>query len=235
MKSNKYKILIVESDVQVRNLLVAVLNAAEYQIITAETCALAATLTASYAPDLVILALGLPDMDGMVYLTELRKTSAIPVIVLSVRRSETDKVSALDAGANDYVTKPFGTEELLARIRCALRNSRAHDAAKLPGGCFVLGDLTIDYDTRCVSVAGKDVKLTQTEYNIVAFLSEQNGRLVAYHTIIKAIWGQSDEGSIKKLQVNVGNIRRKLGERPETQQYIINASGVGYRLRSRKA
>lgn len=235
MKKNKYKILIVESDAYVRNLLVTALNAADYHVITAGTCALAATFTASYAPDLVLLALGLPDRDGMFYLSELRKTSATPVIVLSVRKREADKVSALDAGANDYMTKPFGMEELLARIRCALRNSRACDAARLPGGCFVLGDLMIDYDARCVTVSGKEAKLTQTEYNILAFLSEHGGKLMPYSAIIKAIWGQSDDGSIKKLQVNIGNIRRKLGERPEEPLYIVNDAGVGYRLRSEKA
>ena len=228
MNGNKYKILVVEDDAHIRNLLVTVLESADYHVITAETCALAVTLTASYTPDLILLDLGLPDADGMVFLSALRRSSPTPVIVLSARANETDKVNALDAGANDYVTKPFGTAELLARVRSALRNSRVGDAAKLPGGCFELHDLRIDYDARRVTLA--DAKLTQTEYNILSFLSEHSGKVMTYSAIIKAIWGQPDDGAVKKLQVNMANIRRKLCEKPGEAHYIVNELGVGYRL-----
>ena len=124
MNGNKYKILVVEDDTHIRNLLVTMLESADYHVITAETCALAVTLTASYTPDLILLDLGLPDADGMVFLSTLRKSSPTPVIVLSARTNETDKVSALDVGANDYVTKPFSTAELLARVRSALRSRK---------------------------------------------------------------------------------------------------------------
>ena len=167
----------------------------------------------------------------MVFLEALRKDSPTPVIVLSARSSETDKVSALDAGANDYMTTPFSTAELLARVRSALRSSRISDAAKLPGGRFVLYDLTIDYDTRRVTLSGGEIKLTQTEYNILAFLAEHNGKVMTYSAIIKAIWGQPDDGAVKKLQVNMANIRRKLCEKPGDPHYIVNELGVGYRLR----
>mgnify|MGYP000010582719 FL=1 len=230
MNGNKYKILVVEDDAHIRNLLVTVLESADYHVITAETCALAVTLTASYTPDLILLDLGLPDADGMVFLSALRRSSPTPVIVLSARANETDKVNALDTGANDYVTKPFGTAELLARVRSALRNSRVGDAAKLPGGCFELHDLRIDYDARRVTLADAEVKLTQTEYNILSFLSEHSGKVMTYSAIIKAIWGQPDDGAVKKLQVNMANIRRKLCEKPGEAHYIVNELGVGYRL-----
>ena len=230
MNSNKYKVLVVEDDTHICNLLCTVLESAGYHVITAETCMLAVSLSASYTPDLILLDLGLPDRDGMVFLSLLRKNSPTPVIVLSARTGEADKVRALDAGANDYVTKPFGTAELLARVRSALRTSRVSDAAKLPGGRFVLHNLTIDYDARRVTLADREVKLTQTEYNILAFLSEHSGKVMTYAAIIKAIWGQPDEGGIKKLQVNMANIRRKLCEKPGDPHYIINELGVGYRL-----
>lgn len=128
------------------------------------------------------------------------------------------------------MTKPFGTAELLARVRSALRNSRVGDAAKLPGGCFELHDLRIDYDARRVTLANAEVKLTQTEYNILSFLSEHSGKVMTYSAIIKAIWGQPDDGAVKKLQVNMANIRRKLCEKPGEAHYIVNELGVGYRL-----
>ena len=135
-------------------------------------------------------------------------------------------------GANDYVTKPFGSGELLARVRAALRNHRFSAAeGRLPGGKFTLKDMEIDYDARQVCIKGVEIKLTQTEYNIVALLSENSGKMMTYAAIIKAIWGgYPQEGSIKKLQVNMANIRRKLGDRPGEQNYIVNELGVGYRL-----
>lgn len=208
------------------------LGAAGYQTILAESCSNAKTLYASYLPDLIILDLGLPDMDGMNLLDYVRKDSTTPIIILSARANETDKIIALDRGANDYITKPFGSGELLARVRAALRNNRfSADEGRLPGGKFALKDLIIDYDARQVFLKGEQVKLTQTEYNIVALLSENCGKMMTYATIIKSIWGgYAQEGSIKKLQVNMANIRKKFGDRPGEQNYIANELGVGYRL-----
>jgi two-component system KDP operon response regulator KdpE len=226
--NNKYKILLVEDEANIRALIMTMLDNAGYQSILADSCAIAQMMYASHLPDLVILDLGLPDRDGMEFLKELRTNSLTPVIVLSARTDEQDKVSALDAGANDYVTKPFGSAELLARVRSALRNSRTADA----GHTFTLRDMTIDYDARQIFIGNQEVKLTQTEYNIVALLSQHSGKMMTYSAIIKAIWGYPDEGSIKKLQVNMANIRRKFGIKPGETSYIINEIGVGYRMNS---
>ena len=186
---------------------------------------------ASHRPDLVVLDLGLPDQDGMTFLKRLRKDSLTPVIVLSARSDEKDKVEALDMGANDYVTKPFGSNEFLARIRSTLRmTTHRMQNGMFPGGKFKASGLTIDYDARRVFLHKKEVKLTQTEYNIIAALSEHAGKVMTYSAIIKEIWGYNDEGSIKKLQVNMVNIRKKLGARPGEKNYIVNELGVGYRM-----
>ena len=232
MKQNKYVILLVEDESNIRNLVATMLDTAGYQAIVAGSCADAKTLYASYLPDLIILDLGLPDMDGMNLLNFVRQNSLTPIIVLSARANEADKILALDSGANDYVTKPFSSGELLARVRAILRNNRfSAEEGRLPGGKFQLKELSIDYDARQVFVREEAIKLTQTEYNIVAFLSENCGKMMTYAAIIKAIWGDyAQEGSIKKLQVNMANIRRKLETKPGEYQYIVNELGVGYRM-----
>ena len=231
--NNKYKILLVEDEQNISTLVMTMLETAGYQVIPAGTCAMAKTLFISYCPDLVILDLGLPDMDGMTFLKEVRKNSLTPIIVLSARTNERDKVLALDSGANDYVTKPFGAAELLARIRSALRNcSHSADSGKLPGGRFSVQDLEILYDARQVFIKGREIKLTQTEYNIVALLSEHCGKMMTYSAIIKGVWGYPDEGSVNKLQVNMANIRKKFGVKPGEATYITNELGVGYRMNS---
>lgn len=230
--NNKYKILLVEDESNIRNLVATMLETSGYQAILAESGSVAKTLYTSYLTDLIILDLGLPDMDGMSVLEFVRKDSLTPIIVLSARADEKDKVLALDKGANDYVTKPFGAAELLARVRTALRNNRysSHEG-RLPGGKFILKDLEIDYDARQVFINDEEIKLTQTEYNIIAFLSANCGKMMTYAAIIKAIWGgYAHEGSIKKLQVNMANIRRKFGAQPGEVNYIINELGVGYRM-----
>ena len=200
--NNRYKILLVEDEHNISTLIMTMLESSGYQVIRAGTCALAKTLFVSHCPDLVLLDLGLPDMDGMTFLEDVRKDSLTPIIVLSARTNEKDKVLALDAGANDYVTKPFGAAELLARIRSTLRNySHSAESGKLPGGKFMVQDLEILYDARQVFIKGKEIKLTQTEYNIVALLSEHCGKMMTYSAIIKGVWGYPDEGSVKKLQL----------------------------------
>ncbi len=231
MSNNRYKILIVEDEETILSFMATILETQGYQVLKATTCRMGQMMAASHCPDLIILDLGLPDRDGLELIQETRLSSAVPIIVLSARTQESDKVSALDLGANDYITKPFGTEELQARVRAALRNSRHGTAlGAVPGGCFRLHDLTIDYDRRLVTVADVEIRLTQTEYNIVAFLSEHAGKVLTYASIIRAIWGSYDVGSVKKLQVNMANIRRKLGAKPGENRYITNELGVGYRM-----
>lgn len=231
MSSNKYKILIVEDEANIRSFVGAILETNGYQVLPAASCTMGKTLFCSHNPDLAILDLGLPDEDGLAFISFVRETSLMPILVLSARANETDKVAALDLGANDYVTKPFGSAELLARVRVALRNSRrCPDVEAALSGRFVLGDLEIDYDRRAVLVAGRDTNLTQTEYNIVACLSEYPGKVLTYAAIIKAVWGYPDPGSVKKLQVNMANIRKKLGMKPGENRYILNELGVGYRM-----
>lgn len=228
--NNKYKILFVEDDANIRSIVSTLLETEGYQVIWAGTGQLAQALVTSHQPDMIILDLGLPDMDGMHFLEFVRRDSLTPVMVLSARANDRDKVQALDAGANDYVTKPFSSEEFLARIRMILRNYRRADSGKLPGGKFRVRDLVIDYDARQVFIAGEAIKLSQTEYNIVALLSEHCGKMMTYTAIIKGVWGYPDEGSIKKLQVNMANIRKKFGVKPGEAKYITNELGVGYRM-----
>ena len=231
MSGNKYKILIIEDEENILKFVKTVLSAHGYHVLCARQGEEGRMLFESHCPDLVLLDLGLPDMDGIQFLRAVRKKSSVPILVLSARSNERDKVEALDLGANDYVTKPFGTAELEARIRTALRNSnRWTQHGSILQGKFEMGSLEIDYDARRLFVEGQEVKLTQTEYNIVALLSKQAGKVMTYAEIIQVIWGWSDSGSIKKLQVNMANIRRKFGERPGAAKYIHNELGVGYRM-----
>ena len=231
MNHNRYKILLIEDEVNIRRFIAALLEAGDYQVIRAETCREGLQLFFSHNPDLTILDLGLPDLDGMEFLKAVRKESASPIMVLSARTDENDKVDSFDAGANDYVCKPFGSGELMARIRSILRNSRhASREGLLPGGRFQSGDLVIDYDSRRLYLKDQEIKLTQTEYNIMALLSEHFGKVLTYAFIIREIWGTSDSGSVKKLQVNMANIRRKLQVRPGESKFISNELGVGYRM-----
>ena len=231
MSNNKYKILIVEDDRSISNFIQTILETNGYQVLTADRCRQGLMVFSSHLPDLVVLDLGLPDMDGEAFLQEVRTVSTTPIIVLSARSDESDKVSALDLGANDYIVKPFGTAELVARIRAALRSSRLGGLQPDSfDGVFSVGDLHIDYDRRQVTAGGNPVHLTQTEYNIMAFLSQHTGKVMTYSAIIRHIWGSMDDGSVKKLQVNMANIRKKLGCTPGENQYFINELGVGYRM-----
>lgn len=230
MSNNKYKILVVEDDRSILSMIQTVLETNDYQVITAQRCQQGILMFSSHMPDLVVLDLGLPDMDGEEFIRVARRSSMIPIIVLSARSEEKDKVYALDLGANDYITKPFGTAELLARVRASLRINRMNLQSPVPNSVFTLEDMVIDYDRRQVSVDGRSVHLTQTEFNILSFLSQRVGKVMTYSTIIRSVWGAMDDGSIKKLQVNMANIRKKLGCLPGENKYIINELGVGYRM-----
>ncbi len=231
--SNKQKILLIEDETNIANLVRTVLEGEDYKVIVASTGMEGKTLFSSHFPKLVILDLGLPDIDGTLLIKSIREKSDTPIIVLSARSDEKDKIYALDLGANDYVTKPFSAGELLARVRATIRNSRhlesGGDVIKTK---FILDDLVMDYDARQIFIKDNEIKLTQTEWSIVELLSVRAGKVMTYTEIVKKIWGYSDSGSIKKLQVNMANIRKKLGEKPGENKYIINELSVGYRMRS---
>ena len=221
----------MEDDENIRIMVGAMLESAGYQVIETRSCSAAITLASSHIPDLILLDLGLPDRDGMELLEFVRKNDLTPIIVLSARSDEAEKVKAFDLGANDYITKPFGAAEFLARVRSVLRfNRHCADVGCLSGGTFQIRDLRIEYDSRRVFVGNTEVKLTQTEFNILAYLSEYSGKVLTYNTIVNAIWGCATTGSVKRLQVNMANIRRKLGIKPGEYSYIINELGVGYRM-----
>ena len=229
--NNKYKILLVEDDDNIRIMVTAMLESTGYQVIEARSCAAAITLASSHLPDLILLDLGLPDRDGMEVIRFVRKKDLTPIVVLSARCDEAEKVSTFDQGANDYITKPFGAAEFLARVRSLLRFSRHNtESGHFSGEVFQTGGLKIEYDSRRVFVDDLEVKLTQTEYNILAYLSQHVGKVMTYSAIIGAVWGVMDSGSIKKLQVNMANIRKKLGCTPGENKYFINELGVGYRM-----
>jgi len=230
--NNKYKILLVEDEKNIQTLISALLEVNGYKVLTANDYNTAKMIYASHIPDLVILDLGLPDMDGSFLVEHIRKTDPTPIIVLSARSDESEKVKLLDMGANDYITKPFGTAELLARVRTSLRDHRTSSTAQSHvTNIFRTGELEIRYESRRVFIKGNEIKLTQTEYNILAFLSEHTGKVMTYSAIIKAIWRESaNDGNIKRLQVNMANIRKKLGVLPGEQSYLFNELGVGYRM-----
>ena len=228
----KDRILIVEDDPSISNLLTAILKANSYQTMTAKSGTEAETLLASWCPDMVILDLGLPDIDGVAILKNLRTWSSMPVLVVSARTHERDKVEALDLGADDYITKPFGSSELLARIRTALRHHRAVPSgdAGSQSGIFRTGALTIDYNKHRVYVNGNDANLTLNEFRILAFLGKYAGRVITYDAIIREIWGPNMKNDNRILRVNMANIRRKIEEDPAQPRYIFTEIGVGYRM-----
>lgn len=229
MLSVKTKILIVEDEETISNFIKATLKANDYTTIEARSGKEALSMISSHCPDLILLDLGLPDMDGVAILKELREWSSTPVIVVSARGQESDKVEALDMGADDYIVKPFGTSELLARIRTALRH-RSNAGTCAAEEVFTLKGLQINFAKRAVSVDGKDVHLTQIEYKIVCLLAKSAGRVLTYDTIITELWGPYAVKDNQILRVNMANIRRKLEKNPAAPIYIFTEVGVGYRM-----
>lgn len=227
--SNKYLIVIVEDEYNISSFVSAVLQANGFDTMVARNGAEAIILITSHCPDLVLLDLGLPDMDGQGIIENVRGWSNVPIIVVSARTRERDKVMALESGADDYITKPFGTSELLARIRTALRHVqlREGEQAQRQTGVFHTGDLEVDYDKRRVYVNGEDAHLTQNEYKIVALLSKYSGRVLTYDSIIKHIWGPNAKQGNQILRVNMANIRRKIEPSTAEPRYIMTEMGVG--------
>ncbi|MDF2685134.1 MAG: response regulator with CheY-like receiver domain and winged-helix DNA-binding domain [Clostridia bacterium] len=225
--NNKQVILIVEDEKGISNLISAILTSNDYNIIKAEKGKEAISMTASYCPDLVLLDLGLPDMDGIDVLRNIREWTDVPVIVVSARGKEQEKVEALDSGADDYVTKPFGNSELLARIRAAIRHKQKANKNQTDKNC--IGGLVIDNSKRTVTVDGRDVHLTPIEYKLILLLAQNAGRVLTLDFIAKQIWGPYTNED-NALRVNMANIRRKIEENPAEPKYILTEIGVGYRM-----
>ena len=229
--THKLSILLVEDEKNICDFISTSLSAQDYRISTAHTGKEALPIITSQCPDLILLDLGLPDMDGMEIIRQVRTWSSVPIIVLSARTQEQEKVRALDLGADDYLTKPIGTYELLARIRTALRHSnRLNTDSPLYKRPFHAKGLTIDFEKHLVSVDGKDVHLTQIEFKIISLLAQNSGRVMTYDTIISNIWGPYADDDNSILRVNMAHIRRKLEQNPAEPQYVFTEIGIGYRM-----
>ena len=226
------KILIVEDEKSIAHFISTILTTNGYETILAKTGTEAMTMLSSHCPDLVILDLGLPDMDGMNIISAVRQWTQIPIVVVSARTYERDKVEALDYGADDYLVKPFGTSELLARIRTAIRHTRTSlsNPEIAQSGRFTTGDLVIDYDKHQVLINGENAHLTQNEFKIVALLGKCAGKVLTYDFIMRELWGPQSKGNNQILRVNMANIRRKIEANPAEPQYIFTEVGVGYRM-----
>ena len=229
----KDKVLIVEDEQSISNFISMILTANGYDTIVVRSGEEPLTMISSHCPDLIILDLGLPDMDGIEVLKSVRKWSSLPVVVVSARHHEHDKVEALDYGADDYISKPFGTSELLARIRTAIRHTRTtlSDPQIAQSGKFTTGELTIDYDKHQVLMRGENARLTVNEYKIVAMLGKHAGKVLTYDFIIRELWGPKAKTDNQILRVNMANIRRKLEKDPSHPEYLFTEVGVGYRMR----
>ncbi len=226
------KVLIVEDEQNIKNFMSTILAANGFETLMAGSAKEALSMISSHCPDLIILDLGLPDMDGMEVLKQVRAWSSVPVIVVSARTHEGDKVAALDLGADDYIEKPFGTSELLARIRTAIRHTRTglDNDSIAQSGKYTVRDLTIDYDKHHVLMRGEDVHLTLNEFKIVALLGKYAGKVLTYDFLIREIWGPKAKADNQILRVNMANIRRKIEKNPAAPEYIFTEIGVGYRM-----
>lgn len=221
------KILIVDDEPAIRRFLKASLETEGFQIVAAENAAEALTAVAQAKPDLVILDLGLPDLDGMEVIRRVRESGALPIVVLSVRNDEPGKVAALDAGADDYMVKPFGVEELLARVRAALRHRLQQQGL---GPVFRLHDLTIDFLARKVTLGDGEVKLSKLEFDLLKLLAEHAGKVMTHRQILSAVWGEAHRDDVEYLRVYVRQLRGKLRDDPADPRFIETEPGVGYRL-----
>ncbi|MBQ4109860.1 MAG: response regulator transcription factor [Clostridia bacterium] len=224
----KPKILIVEDEINISNFISATLNANNYMSEIAKNGKQAEVMISASVPDLILLDLGLPDMDGTEIIKSVRAWSNVPIIVVSARGLEQEKVEALDLGADDYITKPFGTSELLARIRTALRHSSSK--GRTADNKIIVKDLQIDFDKRIITLKGNIIHLTQIEYKIITLLGENLGKVLTYDYILKNVWGPYANSDNQILRVNMANIRRKLEENPAEPVYILTEVGVGYRM-----
>lgn len=229
---NAASILLVDDEAAIRKFLRIGLQAQNYRVIEADCGEAALRLAALEQPDLVVLDLGLPDLDGQQVLTRLREWSSVPVLVLSVRAGEKDKVMALDQGANDYVSKPFGVQEFLARVRALLRN---RPATQRPAAALISGPLRVDFAFRRVTLDDQDIGLTRKEYAVLETLARHPGMVVTQQQLLRDIWGPSHIEHSHYLRIVIAHLRQKLGDDPAAPRLIVTEAGVGYRLVDRDA
>jgi two-component system KDP operon response regulator KdpE len=228
MSESKLRVLVVDDERPIRRYLRAALSAQGYAVLEAASGQEALSAVALERPDLVILDLGLPDLDGVEVTQQLREWTQVPILILSVREHESDKVAALDAGADDYLTKPFGTSELLARLRAALRRAGQDGADRV----FEVADLRMDLGLRQVTVRGEEIALTPTEYDLLRVLIENAGKVLTHRQLLYKVWGAGYESETHLLRANISNLRRKIEPDPARPHYILTEPGVGYRLRA---
>lgn len=222
----KIKILLIEDDKSISRFVTTALEGNGYKVTAATTGKEGLTLAASFCPDVILLDLGLPDVDGLEVLKQLRTWGNVSIIIISARTKEQEKVEALDLGADDYITKPFGTDELMARIRTCMR----HRHASAPDRIYKALDLEINFEKRLVKLEGKEIHLTQIEYQLLTLLAENSGRVLTYSFIMNAIWGPYMDNNNQILRVNMANIRRKIEKNPAQPQYVFTEIGIGYRM-----
>lgn len=227
---NNPLILIVEDDAPIRNLITTTLKAHEYKYLTAQNGENAIMQASSHNPDIVLLDLGLPDIDGIEVIKKIRTWSEMPIIVISARSEDNDKIEALDAGADDYLTKPFSVEELLARIRVTTRRLSVLHSAMQSDSLFINGNLKIDYAAGCAYINGNELHLTPIEYKLLCLLSQNVGKVLTHTFITQKIWGAAWESNVASLRVFMATLRKKIEIEPDFPQYIQTHIGVGYRM-----
>ena len=227
---NKPLILVVEDDRPVLNLMTTTLKAHDYRHLTAMNGETAILEASSHNPDIILLDLGLPDMDGIEVIKRIRTWSNIPIIIISARSEDTDKVEALDAGADDYLTKPFSVEELLARLRVTERRLAANQTEQGSASVFVNGKLKVDYSAGCAYLEGEEMHLTPIEYKLLCLLSKNVGKVLTHTYLTQNIWGHSWENDVASLRVFMATLRKKLEKNSDSVQYIQTHVGVGYRM-----
>lgn len=227
---SKFLILVVEDDTPVRNLITTTLKAHEYRFLAAATGETAVMEAASHNPDIILLDLGLPDVDGVEVIRRIRSWSNVPIIVISARSEDTDKIDALDAGADDYLTKPFSIEELLARLRVTQRRLALMQSAQTKPSVYENGQLRIDYASGCAYFGGEEMRLTPIEYKLLCLLSRNTGKVLTHRYILENVWGSSLETDVGSLRVFMATLRKKLETEPGAPQYIQTHIGIGYRM-----
>lgn len=227
---NKPLILVVEDDVPIRNLIITTLKAHDYRYLSALNGESAILEASSHNPDIVLLDLGLPDIDGVEVIRRIRTWSNVPIIVISARTEDSDKIDALDAGADDYITKPFSVEELLARLRVTLRHLTALQVSNIANPVFKNGKLTVDYAAGCAFIDNEELHLTPSEYKLLCLLCKNTGKVLTHHYISQELWGRSWDNDVASLRVFMATLRKKLEGHQNAPQYIQTHIGVGYRM-----